>query len=100
MTEADRPDPRPALFRSISRAILGSAWLGGGENTPEIGPDCFIAEAIEGGLTLNLSRNNPSHADAVADLDQAPAGTFLPNAVELAAKSRGCLCRCTGRSER
>ena len=30
----------------------------------------FITEAIEGGLTLNLSGNNPSHADALAGLDR------------------------------
>ena len=37
----------------------------------------FIAEAIEGGLMLNLSGNNPSHADALAALDLAPIVTIL-----------------------
>jgi len=40
----------------------------------------FIAEAIDGGLMLNLSGNNPNHADALADLDLAPVVTILPNA--------------------
>jgi hypothetical protein len=39
----------------------------------------FIAEAIDGGLLLNLSANNPSHADALAALDLAPVVSILPH---------------------
>ena len=49
----------------------------------------FIAEAIEGGLMLNLSGNNPSHADALADLDLAPVVTILPNAYARRHRSLG-----------
>jgi hypothetical protein len=38
----------------------------------------LLGEAIDGGLMLNLSGNNPSHADVLADLDLAPAVTILP----------------------
>jgi hypothetical protein len=49
----------------------------------------FIAEAIEGGLMLNLSGNNPSHADALADLDLAPVVTILPKAYARRHRSLG-----------
>jgi hypothetical protein len=49
----------------------------------------FIAEAIEGGLMLNLSDNNPSHADALAALDLAPVVTILPNAYARRHRSLG-----------
>ena len=49
----------------------------------------FIAEAIEGGLMLNLSGNNPSHADALAGLDLAPVVTILPNAYARRHRSLG-----------
>jgi hypothetical protein len=49
----------------------------------------FIAEAIEGGLMLNLSGNNPSHADALADLNLAPVVTILPNAYARRHRSLG-----------
>jgi len=49
----------------------------------------FIAEAIEGGLMLNLSGNNPTHADALADLDLAPVVTILPNAYARRHRSLG-----------
>jgi hypothetical protein len=49
----------------------------------------FIAEAIDGGLMLNLSGNNPSHADALADLDLAPVVTILPHAYARRHRSLG-----------
>jgi hypothetical protein len=49
----------------------------------------FIAEAIDGGLMLNLSGNNPSHADALAGLDLAPVVTILPNAYARRHRSLG-----------
>jgi hypothetical protein len=49
----------------------------------------FIAEAIEGGLLLNLSANNPSHADALANLDLAPVVTILPKAYARRHRSLG-----------
>ena len=49
----------------------------------------FIAEAIEGGFLLNLSGNNPSHADALADLALAPVVTVLPNAYARRHRSLG-----------
>ena len=38
---------------------------------------------------LNLSGNNPSHADALADLDLAPVVTILPNAYARRHRSLG-----------
>jgi hypothetical protein len=49
----------------------------------------FIAEAIGGGLMLNLSGNNPSHADVLADLDLAPVITILRNAYARRHRSLG-----------
>ena len=49
----------------------------------------FIAEAIAGGLMLNLSGNNPRHADALADLDLAPVVTILPKAYARRHRSLG-----------
>jgi hypothetical protein len=40
----------------------------------------FIAEAIAGGFLVNLSANDPSHSDALADLGLAPVVTILPHA--------------------
>ena len=39
-----------------------------------------IAEAIAGGFLVNLSANDPHHADALADLGLAPVVTILPHA--------------------
>ena len=39
----------------------------------------FIAEAIAGGFMLNLSANDPVHADALAELGLAPVVTVLPH---------------------
>jgi hypothetical protein len=49
----------------------------------------FIAEAIEGGLMLNLSGNNPSHTDVLATLNLAPVVTILPNAYARRHRSLG-----------
>jgi hypothetical protein len=49
----------------------------------------FIAEAIDGGLMLNLSANNPRHADALADLGLAPVVTILPHAYARRYRSLG-----------
>jgi hypothetical protein len=40
----------------------------------------FIVEAIAGGFLVNLSANDPAHADALADLGLAPVVTILPHA--------------------
>ena len=40
----------------------------------------FITQAIAGGFLVNLSGDNPSHADALADLRLAPVVTILPHA--------------------
>ena len=49
----------------------------------------FIAEAIAGGFMLNLSGNNPSHADALADLDLVSVVTILPHAYARRHRSLG-----------
>jgi len=38
-----------------------------------------IADANRRGFTVNLSANNPEHADRLADLDIAPVATILPS---------------------
>ncbi|HVB18112.1 MAG TPA: hypothetical protein VNF04_16370 [Stellaceae bacterium] len=49
----------------------------------------FIAEAIGGGFLVNLSANDPSHADALADLGLAPVVTILPHAYARRRRSLG-----------
>jgi hypothetical protein len=49
----------------------------------------FIAEAIAGGFLVNLSANDPGHADALADLALAPVVTILPHAYARRQRSRG-----------
>jgi hypothetical protein len=49
----------------------------------------FIAEAIAGGFLVNLSANDPAHADALADLALAPVVTILPHAYARRYRSRG-----------
>lgn len=49
----------------------------------------FIAEAITGGLLVNLSANDPAHADALADLALAPVVTILPRAYARRHRSLG-----------
>ena len=49
----------------------------------------FIAEAIAGGFLVNLSANDPSHADALADLGLAPVVTILPHAYARRHRSLG-----------
>jgi hypothetical protein len=49
----------------------------------------FIAEAIAGGFLVNLSGDNPSHADALAELRLAPVVTILPNAYARRHRSLG-----------
>jgi hypothetical protein len=60
-----------------------------GEHPAAASNRLFITEAIEGGLMLNLSGNNPSHADALADLDLAPVVTILRNAYARRHRSLG-----------
>jgi hypothetical protein len=60
-----------------------------GEHPTAVSNGRFIAEAIEGGLMLNLSGNNPRHADALAALDLAPVVTILPNAYARRHRSLG-----------
>jgi hypothetical protein len=49
----------------------------------------FIAEAIAAGFLVNLSGDNPSHADALAALRLAPVVTILPNAYARRHRSLG-----------
>jgi hypothetical protein len=49
----------------------------------------FIADAIAGGFLVNLSANDPSHADALADLGLAPVVTILPHAYARRRRSLG-----------
>jgi hypothetical protein len=49
----------------------------------------FIAEAIAGGFRVNLSANDPSHADVLADLGLAPVVTILPHAYARRYRSLG-----------
>src|SRR5262249_37642211 len=41
-----------------------------------------IAAANRAGFTINLSANNPAHADQLAELDIAPVVTVLPASVD------------------
>jgi hypothetical protein len=49
----------------------------------------FIAEAIAGGFLVNLSANDPTHADALANLELAPVVTILPHAYARRHRSLG-----------
>jgi hypothetical protein len=49
----------------------------------------FIAEAIAGGFLVNLSANDPHHADAMADLGLAPVVTILTHAYARRRRSLG-----------
>jgi hypothetical protein len=48
-----------------------------GEHPAAVANRRFIAEAIAGGFLVNLSGDNPSHADALAELRFAPVVTIL-----------------------
>jgi hypothetical protein len=48
-----------------------------------------IAEAIQDGFMINLSANNPAHADELAELQLAPVVTVLPEAYSRQHKSLG-----------
>ena len=41
---------------------------------------CWIAAAVKAGFTVNLSANNPAHADRLAELGIAPVVTVLARA--------------------
>jgi hypothetical protein len=49
----------------------------------------FIAEAIAGGFLVNLSANDPHHADAMADLGLAPVVTILTHTYARRRRSLG-----------
>jgi hypothetical protein len=48
-----------------------------------------IAEALEDGFLINLSGNNPAHADELAELQLAPVVTVLPEAYARRRRSLG-----------
>jgi hypothetical protein len=48
-----------------------------------------IAEALEDGFLINLSGNNPAHADELAELQLAPVVTVLPEAYARRHRSLG-----------
>ena len=60
-----------------------------GEHPAALANRRFIAEAIAGGFLVNLSANDPYHADALADLDLAPVVTILPHAYARRRQSLG-----------
>ena len=60
-----------------------------GEHPAAAANRCLIAEAIAGGFLVNLSANNPTHADALADLGLAPVVTILPHAYARRHRSLG-----------
>jgi len=60
-----------------------------GEHPAAVANRRCIAEAIAGGFLVNLSANNPSHADALVDLALAPVVTILPHAYARRHRSLG-----------
>jgi hypothetical protein len=51
-----------------------------GDDPVAVGNRCLIAAAVTAGFTVNLSANNPAHADRLAELGIAPVVTVISRA--------------------
>jgi hypothetical protein len=76
-----------AALQSLTAANMGRPVIAythkpvlDGEHPAATANRRFIAEAIAGGFLVNLSANDPVHADALTDLRLAPVVTILPHA--------------------